>query len=240
MNRIKNEITHFKKIAADVEEIWGWSTPAGKIRAQRRANYLLQLGQFEAKDPILEIGCGTGLFTEKIGHRIKGTLFAIDISEDLLALAKKRGLDRVIFQPGNAMALAFDDNYFEAVYGNSILHHLEMDVALKEIFRVLKKGGRAVFAEPNMLNPQILIQKNVPFVKKYMGDSPDETAIVRWKLAKMMRRIGFKQVTIFPYDFLHPATPHFLIGLVQKLGVTLENIPLLKEIAGSVMIVGEK
>ena len=87
---------------------------------------------------------------------------------------------------------------------------------------------------------QILIQKNVPFIKKWLGDSPDETAIVRWSFAKLMQEKGFKKVSIFPYDFLHPLVPDFLIAAVDTLGKVIEKIPLVKEIAGSVIIYGEK
>jgi hypothetical protein len=55
-----------------------------------------------------------------------------------------------------------------------------------------------------------------------------------------MEDTGFKNVRIFPYDFLHPVTPKPLIGLVNSIGKIIEKIPVLKEIAGSVIIYGEK
>lgn len=115
-----------------------------------------------------------------------------------------------------------------------------MEIALNEIFRTLKPLGKIVFAEPNMLNPQILIQKNIPFVKAWLGDSPDETAIVRWRLAKTLKEIGFINIKIFPYDFLHPATPGSLIHIVNDIGRIIEKIPIFKEIAGSLIIYAQK
>ena len=97
-----------------------------------------------------------------------------------------------------------------------------------------------VFAEPNMINPQILIQKNIPFIKKWLGDSPDESAIVRWKFAALLKDKGFVNVKIFPYDFLHPVVPGFLVSTVNAIGMVIEKIPVLKEIAGSVIIVAER
>ena len=138
------------------------------------------------------------------------------------------------------MQLSFADNSFDVVFGSSILHHLDFDKSLKEIFRVLKPGGRMVFAEPNMINPQILIQKNIPFIKKWLGDSPDERAIVRWSYKKQMQNIGYKEVNIFPYDFLHPYTPEWMIPSVKAVGGLIEKTPFLREIAGSVIIYGEK
>jgi hypothetical protein len=91
-----------------------------------------------------------------------------------------------------------------------------------------------------MLNPQIFLQKNIPALKKALGDSPDETAIIRWKLAKQMKAIGFTKVWIFPYDFLHPSVPKAFIPIVKRVGEWVEKIPVMKEIAGSVIIFGQK
>jgi len=97
-----------------------------------------------------------------------------------------------------------------------------------------------VFAEPNMINPQILLQKNIPFIKERLGDSPDETAIVRWSFKKLLKKHGFTEVHIFPYDFLHPYTPTPLIPVVNGLGKLFEKLPLTREIAGSVIISAKK
>ncbi len=237
--KIENEIEHGKKISANAEEIWGWSTPAGQLRAERRANYFINLGKFNSQSKILEIGCGTALFTEKIYSAVKPEIYAIDISPELLEQAQAK-LPNVKFKVDDAMNLSFADNTFDCVYGSSILHHLDMNVALKEIFRVLKKGGTIVFAEPNMLNPQIFLQKNIPYIKERMGDSPDETAVVRFSFKTKMKRAGFSNCKVFPYDFLHPATSVSMIPFVNSLGLFVEKIPLLKEIAGSVIIYGEK
>ena len=188
---------------------------------------------------VLEIGCGTGLFTRKFYNATHADIIAIDISQELLDEAKQL-LPEVNFKLDDAMNLSFADNYFDVVFGSSILHHLDFKPAMKEVFRVLKPGGRTIFAEPNMLNPQIFIQKNVPIIKKWLGDSPDETAIVRWNFAKLLVEYGYKNVKIFPYDFLHPVTPKPLIPFVQGLGMTIEKIPGLREIAGSVIIYAEK
>lgn len=238
-SRIEREKLHDSKIKENAEDVWGWTTPGGKLRAQRRADYFLTLTQMNAQSKVLEIGCGTGLFTEKVSSS-GAHIIATDLSEDLLLVARKKNIPNCIFEEADAHQLKYADASFDIVFGSSILHHLDMLVSLKEVYRVLKPGGKMVFAEPNMLNPQILIQKNVPFIKKWLGDSPDETAIVRWKLNKQLAQIGFKNSTIFPYDFLHPYTPQGMIGFVKGLGAAIEKTPLLKEIAGSVIIYAEK
>lgn len=239
-SRIDHEISHGKKLRREgAEVIWNWSTPAGKIRADKRADLLSKTGIISATDSVLEIGCGTGLFTRLVYQKTKAQITATDLSEDLLEEAREK------FPAGNfirddAMNMQFGNESFDVVFGSSILHHLSLKKSAEEIYRVLKPGGRMVFAEPNMLNPQIFIQKNIPFIKKWMGDSPDETAIVRWKYKKLLEQTGFTNVSIFPYDFLHPVTPKFLIPAVDGIGRMIEKVPLLREIAGSVIIYAEK
>ncbi len=238
-SRIEREKLHDSKIKENAEDVWGWTTPGGKLRAERRANYFLTLSGMNASSKVLEIGCGTGLFTEKVS-KCGAQIIATDLSEDLLLVARKKNIPNCIFEEADAHQLKYADAAFDIVFGSSILHHLDMEVSLKEVYRVLKAGGSMVFAEPNMLNPQILIQKNIPFIKKWLGDSPDETAIVRWKLSKLLNNIGFKEIKIVPYDFLHPYTPEPLIGLVKAVGNAIEKTPVLREIAGSVIIYAKK
>lgn len=237
--RLEHEIEHGKKISENAESVWNWSSPAGQVRADRRARYFVDVANITNRDKVLEIGCGTGLFTGKVIKLSGAQITATDLSEDLLNIAKTKN-PQATFIIDDAMKMTFSENSFDVVFGSSVLHHLDMNLALSEIFRVLKKNGRMIFAEPNMINPQIFVQKNIPFIKEMLGDSPDETAIVRWKFEKMMAQSGFKNIQIFPYDFLHPFTPQPLISLVNSIGKVVEKIPLLREIAGSVIIYGEK
>ena len=87
-----------------------------------------------------------------------------------------------------------------------------------------------------MLNPQILIQKNIPWIKERLGDSPDETAFVRWRLRALLLETGFVDVELVPFDWLHPFTPSGLISLVTWVGCRLEKTPILREFAGSLYI----
>lgn len=233
--RIQNEIAHGRKIAGEGEAVWNWSSPAGQVRWKRRCDMFRALIPSRSAR-ILEIGCGTGLFTREI-LAASDHVTAIDISQDLLNLAKTRaGSAGVNLVRTNAYRSCFIDSSFDIVLGSSVLHHLDIDQALPEFFRIMKAGGKMVFTEPNMLNPQIAIQKNIPFVKRQLGDSPDETAFFRWRLAEKLRRHGFTDIQIRPFDFVHPAIPAPVLSLVVKPLNFLEKIPLAREIAGSLFI----
>jgi ubiquinone/menaquinone biosynthesis C-methylase UbiE len=142
----------------------------------------------------------------------------------------------VRYEVQNACELNYPDAVFESVVGNSVLHHLEIEAALREIYRVLKLGGSVYFTEPNMLNPQIAIQKNVPWIKRKLGDSPDETAFFRWPLRRVLEQTGYRDIRIDPFDFLHPKTPVPFIDRLSAFGRFLENMPVISEFAGSLYI----
>jgi len=240
-NRADNEIEHGRFLAnASAEDVWGWGTPAGQIRARRRADFIARGAELGPGKKVLEVGCGTGLFTELMSSS-GANIVAVDISPELLALAEKRGLpaDRVKF-----VAARFEDcelhGPFDAIVGSSVLHHLEYRPAFARILQMLKPGGLLSFAEPNMLNPQIAIQKNIPWLKKMLGDSPDETAFVRWRLRRLLEETGFVDVTIRPFDWLHPYTPRPIIPVVKGIGFVVAMLPLLREFSGSLYIHARK
>ena len=81
-------------------------------------------------------------------------------------------------------ALPFRSGAFDAVVGNAVLHHLRLDRAVPELLRVVRPGGAICFAEPNMLNPQVFLERNVRWIGRLLDNSPGETAFVRWRLRR--------------------------------------------------------
>jgi len=241
MCRAKSEIEHGRKLAeSGAEDIWGWGSPAGRKRAQRRASMIIDAASLKRGKHALEIGCGTGSFTEKFAAS-GADIVAVEISPDLHDIASKRDYPKknVRFVLG-PFEKCVEEGPFDAVIGSSVLHHLDLGEALSHMFDVLSPGGIICFTEPNMVNPQIMLQKNIPWLKRKMGDSPDETAFVRWKLAYMLRKNGFCDIKIVPFDWLHPLTPSCMVSFVDWFGRLLEKIPLIREIAGSVFICAHK
>ena len=233
--RIANEIEHGRFLARHgAGEIWNWEGPAGKSRWARRVKMLSN--HLRSGMSVLELGCGTGSFTRELA-RSGADIVAIDVSPELLEVATANcSAPNVRYEIQNAYELSYPEGVFDSVVGSSVLHHLEIEAALREIYRVLKPGGQISFTEPNMLNPQIAIQKNVPWVKRKLGDSPDETAFFRWPLRHLLEVTGYREVRIDPFDFLHPKTPVRLVNRLNSVGRFLESVPVISEFAGSLYI----
>ncbi len=231
--RLAHELEHGKYLAAgSAEDIWGWGTPAGQLRAQRRAALILAGARIDASSKVVEIGCGTGLFTEMFA-RSGAEIIAVDLSPDLLAIARERKLPRVHFLEKNFEDCEVDGP-FDAVIGSSVLHHLDMQRTWPKIYGLLKPGGRMSFAEPNMLNPQIFCERH--FRRFFPQVSPDETAFIRSRLKRELQSAGFVSVSIRAFDWLHPYTPKALIPVVSSLGKLCEAVWPVREFAGSLII----
>jgi len=233
--RIAKEVQHGRFLAQrGAGEIWNWESPAGKLRWARRVKMLSS--HLKPGMSVLELGCGTGSFTRELA-RSGADIVAIDVSPELLAIAKLNcSVPNVRFQIQNAYSLSYSEAVFDSVVGSSVLHHLEIEEALRGVYRVLKPEGTICFTEPNMLNPQIAIQKNIPWIKQKLGDSPDETAFFRWPLRRLLERAGYRDIRVDPFDFLHPKTPVALIDRMDAFGRFLENVPVISEVAGSLYI----
>ena len=239
--RLAREIEHHRSIASNAELIWNWDSPAGRRRADRRAALFIEHGRLGRGTRALELGCGTGVFLERVAPSLAQTQ-GIDLSMDLLTRARARvcRFDNVRLECGNAEQMPCADNEFDAVYGSSVLHHLHLERALAEALRVLRPGGRIVFTEPNILNPQVAFMFHFGLTKRYFGVSPDEMAFSRFAVRRVLLKLGYREVSVRPFDFLHPALPSLWIATVSRVAAILECLPVVREFAGSLLITARK
>lgn len=98
-------------------------------------------------DQVLDICCGTGSTTAIIAEEVnQGKIIGVDLSPDMLAVARNKvPAQWVGFERASVDALPFGDNSFDAVFCSYGLHEIPREIragALKEVFRVLKPGGK--------------------------------------------------------------------------------------------------
>jgi ubiquinone/menaquinone biosynthesis C-methylase UbiE len=103
--------------------------------------------------PVLDAGCGTGLFTVGLGALCPGQHFeGLDRSAGMVKVgvkqALKRGLANVAFRVGDVECLPYPDAAFAAVVAAGLLPNLNApEQALREFARVLRPGGRLTLVE---------------------------------------------------------------------------------------------
>ena len=101
----------------------------------------------------LDIGAGTGSAALRAATLVApgGSVTGIDISSEMLALARRRaeelGLDNISFREGSAEAIPAADAAFDVALASlSLMYVIDRDAAAREIARVIKPGGRLVAA----------------------------------------------------------------------------------------------
>jgi SAM-dependent methyltransferase len=235
-----HEIAHYRRVAAqDAESILGWQSPAGRARADRRGRLFVGCGRIGPGLNVLELGCGTGEFTRRVapsGARV----VALDLSGDLLAKARAKVGAAARFVRANAHVLPFADASFDVVYGCSILHHLDVEVALREVWRVMRPGGRLVFSEPNLFNPQVFLIFKIARLRSHYGGSPDEMAFTPPAISRVLRAIGFRRFGVTHFDFVHPGIPGALLPVLEPALDCLERVPGVRALSGSMLIRAER
>lgn len=123
---------------------------------------LSEFGPIENKK-ILDLGCGMG--DAAIYFALQGAqVTAVDISAGMIdvtqRLAERHGVsEKVIARQMPAERLQFPDGAFDFVYGNGVLHHVDIPTTICEVHRVLKPGGKACFIEPLSYNPLIWVYR---------------------------------------------------------------------------------
>ena len=114
---------------------------------------LLELAKLQPGEKLIDIACGTGLVSfpaaEKLGSN--GFILATDISDEMVKMcaeaAAKRGLNNMEFKRMDAEKLETPDEEFDvALCALGLMYVPDPIKALKEMYRVIKPGGRAVAA----------------------------------------------------------------------------------------------
>jgi SAM-dependent methyltransferase len=127
---------------------------------------------------VLDFGCGHGMAAVVLAKR-GARVTAFDLSSGYLVEARARAAAnrvRIDFIQANGESLPFADETFDCVWGNAILHHLDLERTGLELRRVLKSGGMAVFCEPWGGNPLLnLARKCLTYPGKER--TPNETPL---------------------------------------------------------------
>lgn len=181
------------------------------------------IGDFQNKT-MLEIGCGNGetsVWFAKNGAQVYG----LDISDESIAIANERSqvnntTAQTRFFVSPAEHIDLPDNFFDIVFINVSLHHLEVEKALQEIKRLLKPNGVFVAIEPFTFSKtiqKIRASKLITALYPIRQETPTERILFVDDL-KLIKKV-FTNVEYRPYRIFSP-----FIFKVKPLFFALANI----------------
>jgi len=165
---------------------------------------------------VLELGCGTGYFTEVVAQNADH-VFATDLSDELLDNAKKRlnKIDNITIQKENCTSTSFTSNKFDTVFMANLIHVIENpSLALQECYRILKDDGLLIITS---------------FTNQ--GMKPLEKI-----------KLGFRFLKVWgkPPKYTHSFSLESLGSLLESAGFSIEDAKLLGDKTKTLYLIGKK
>ncbi len=162
----------------------------------------------------LDVGCSVGYATQKLLKIRPFEAYGIDVSLAAIEAARKRFSGHATqpsFEVMDANHMTFPNQKFDFIFGNGVIHHLELPHSLHEARRVLKDGGRFVFTEPLGTNPLINTYRRLTPNDR----SPDETPLTGRHLRQLREVFGDVRLQYF--------------GLFTLAGIALRRWPRVQQ-----------
>jgi demethylmenaquinone methyltransferase/2-methoxy-6-polyprenyl-1,4-benzoquinol methylase len=178
---------------------------------------VIQLARLRNHARLLDLGTGTGdLAREAITQCPKAKVIAADFTLEMMRVGQKRG--RLNFSSADALQLPFQDWSFEATVSGFLMRNvIDLQKALQEQHRVLKKGGRIVILDTtrpkkNLLSPFIWVHMHfvIPALGRLLTGSSDayrylpettEGFVTAEEMAARMAAAGFKKINYERFMF---------------------------------------
>jgi len=197
----------FTRIAKRYDLMNRLITGGQDIRWRKR---VIQLARLHPNARLLDIGTGTGdLAREALAQFPQANVIAADFTLDMMRAGQKRG--GLNFSSADALRLPFKDSFFDAVVSGFLVRNvIDLQQALQEQYRVLKKGGRVVILDTtrpkkNIFSPLIWLHMHavIPALGKLLTGTKDayqylpqttEGFVTAEELAARMAAIGFKKI----------------------------------------------
>ena len=194
---------------------------------------------------VLDFGCGTGNFTEKVINFDPRKIVAVDISEEAIKKAKNNpSLNRknIEYRVENCEDLSLNSDSFDVAYGSGILHHLNLNKSLSELKRILKKDGKIVFIEPMATNPVINLYRKFTPNARTSDEHPfrlSDIELIKSLFVNVeVKYYGF--LTLIFFLFYKEPEKSNLFQILKRMDEKILNLRYFKFLAWSVLIKAKK
>ena len=186
-------------------------------------------------ESILEIGAGSGLWTEYLSSVLRGEnpITAAVFNDEYLE--SHREIPNATFVKVNNFAQDLPAEGFDYIVGTAIICHDQYPQNLAALIKLLKPGGHLLFFEPNNWNPQVFLKQLTRWKMP-----PCQVGMREFELMKIASHQGFTNIEIIPYDLIHACTPKSLVPFLQSLAFILEHMPVVRHLCGTLYIWGKK
>lgn len=234
----KQERAFFDQRANLYDKVIISTSPVGMDRIKRRARSITQGAELKKGMTVLELGCGTGEYTKEFAEK-QVQLVSLDISPEMIRVARSKTDSGVQFIVSNAEQLPFKEGVFDSVIGNAILHHFpDLCMALQEVRRTKTQQARIVFREPNLYNPAKFFAFGIPILRIFRKNrwSPSEKVFSRSFIKKLLKETGYSVLDIEYAGLVGSKCPIPITRFLYRIERRFSKTPVLNALMGSMII----
>lgn len=126
-----------------------WDSMRSQFFSEAIRDEAIKKANLPGGSQVADLGAGTGFISEGL-LKDGNSVFAVDQSEEMLAILRQKlgHLGKIDCRQGQANQLPLEDQTVEGTFANMYLHHVESpSLAINEMYRVLKPGGRVIITD---------------------------------------------------------------------------------------------
>lgn len=185
---------------------------------------------------VLELGSGAGRLTRALHHISRGEnpITAVTFDPGRKATSPGPAAEHVVAGdlPGPLAGRSFD-----RVVAMDLLDRRNSTWLLGHVHDLLAPSGEAVFFESNPWNPVLRLRRRLAA----FGSGPDPRALLsRPEMYELLSEMGFVRIFAVPTDFVYRPLTRRLAWLFRNLSIVLENAPVVRMLAGSIVLHAQK
>jgi dolichol-phosphate mannosyltransferase len=218
------------------DNYWLKRDPIYKERLHWRAQSFRHLVHLLPGQSILEIGAGRGIFTEQLSKIYPGEISIVSVSFNDQSL-NEHFTSAVEYLQLNDLPGSLKEKEFDYIIAMDLLDKRNCSWFLQRVYELLKPGGQIIFYESNPWNVMLKIRR---FISKILRNKDPRELLTKTDLYELMSEIGFIRVFAIYNDFVYAPLSPSLVWFLKNVSIMLENIPILRTMAGSILIHGQK
>lgn len=168
-----------------------YNTSSNWVNDETLLKMMYEFSEPDYDSLVLDIATGTGLVAKQFYKKVKQVV-GIDICKEMVA--KSEWVDKIYYV--NAENMPFEENYFDIIVCRQGLQFMDLDVVLKEAYRVLKPSGRIVLCHLTSHNQN---DQEITFEIQRLRNPARKNFFLPEDVPNALKRIGYNQVESYEY-----------------------------------------
>ncbi len=219
------------------DQYWKKRDPISSDRLHWRAQTFRHVVHLLPNQTILELGCGQGFFTKQLFQVTRGENPITAVTFNTNNFRVDDLPSSIEFLDTSSIPGTLEGRRFDFIIAMDLLDKRNSGWVLQNVYELLNPGGQVLFYESNPWN---LVLKFRQFFSQFFGSDDPRKLLNRSELYELISEVGFIRVFAVFNDFVYAPLTRQLVWWLRNLSILLENAPVIKTLAGSILLHAQK